>query len=266
LRLDTIVLLPMIPNLPLPTQFTTATPLSKFIAMVLFIALPFIGFWFGMNYQTQISQQSSLSPIPVDPIVTVPAIKSTTPPAETTITSFVENADFPAPQGVRMLFSDPLHGVKVFTLSYGAAQDCLSGCFYSNATGIEYGAKIGWISMNNYDAIDDAKFVFYDFDISDTYLYTDEFFQLLNSKDTWVYQNAFLVMLAEDEDVPRSVLLTIAQGLSSYIQPSLANSLLKNVTVRNDREIVTALANLPVFSGDAYSEIRTQAQELLNGL
>ncbi len=37
----------------LKEQFTTVTPLSKFLAMVLFVAFPFVGFWFGMKYQTQ---------------------------------------------------------------------------------------------------------------------------------------------------------------------------------------------------------------------
>lgn len=30
--------------------FTEVTPLSKFLAMALFIALPFVGFWFGYKY------------------------------------------------------------------------------------------------------------------------------------------------------------------------------------------------------------------------
>jgi hypothetical protein len=32
-------------------QFTTVTPFSKLVALILFIALPFIGFVLGMKFQ-----------------------------------------------------------------------------------------------------------------------------------------------------------------------------------------------------------------------
>lgn len=35
----------------LSKKFTTVTPLSKFIAMALFVALPFFGFYLGIKYQ-----------------------------------------------------------------------------------------------------------------------------------------------------------------------------------------------------------------------
>ena len=35
----------------LSKKFTTVTPLSKFIAMALFIILPFLGFYLGIKYQ-----------------------------------------------------------------------------------------------------------------------------------------------------------------------------------------------------------------------
>lgn len=42
----------------LPESFTTVTSLSKTIAIYLFVSLPFTGFYFGVKYQKQISQQS----------------------------------------------------------------------------------------------------------------------------------------------------------------------------------------------------------------
>lgn len=39
----------------LPTSMTTVTRLSKIIAMVLFITLPFIGFYLGMLYQKMVT-------------------------------------------------------------------------------------------------------------------------------------------------------------------------------------------------------------------
>jgi hypothetical protein len=38
-------------TIKLPTSLTTVTPLSKYLAMMLFISLPFLGFYFGMQYQ-----------------------------------------------------------------------------------------------------------------------------------------------------------------------------------------------------------------------
>lgn len=35
----------------LSKKYTTVTPLSKTIALILFISLPFIGFYLGMQYQ-----------------------------------------------------------------------------------------------------------------------------------------------------------------------------------------------------------------------
>lgn len=37
-----------------PKNLRTVTPLSKLIALILFIALPFIGFALGMQYQASI--------------------------------------------------------------------------------------------------------------------------------------------------------------------------------------------------------------------
>lgn len=37
-------------------QFTTVTPLSKYVAMALFVILPFVGFWMGMQYTSELNQ------------------------------------------------------------------------------------------------------------------------------------------------------------------------------------------------------------------
>lgn len=43
----------------LPEELTTVTPLSKYFAMILFISLPFIGFFMGMNYQSTLDLSGS---------------------------------------------------------------------------------------------------------------------------------------------------------------------------------------------------------------
>lgn len=49
----------------LPKALNTATPISKYLAMFLFILLPIIGFFAGMNYQNQIDQYKQLSAQPL---------------------------------------------------------------------------------------------------------------------------------------------------------------------------------------------------------
>lgn len=39
----------------LPTYMTTVTGLSKSLALILFVALPFIGFYFGVRYQKSVT-------------------------------------------------------------------------------------------------------------------------------------------------------------------------------------------------------------------
>ncbi len=189
-----------------------------------------------------------------------------TSPTSSPIETFVNSFDFPKMQGVNILIDIPEENIKVFQISYGEPQDCPSGCFFSRATGIKNNNKIAWISINNYDDFDVSNLQMYDFDSSDSYLFTDEFFNKLKSRDSWVYQYAFLPLLAKDPDTPNETLLKIAEALSSDIQPLLANSLLENPSVQQNKEILTIIANLPVFSGDAYEEVRSKAQDLLNNL
>lgn len=52
----------------LSKTWTTVTPLSKTIAMILFIALPFIGFYVGYNFphsNNLLTNKSALAPQPL---------------------------------------------------------------------------------------------------------------------------------------------------------------------------------------------------------
>lgn len=242
------------------------------VLIILVIVLAGISGYFIFNNNSKIStptlpiiEQQIPSPSPTTQPISPTPSKPSSPVVKPSddIDSFVKNSNFPKTSNVNVSINIPTQDLKVFKISYGEPQDCPSGCFFSNATGIKYGNKIGWISINNYDSINISRATMYDFTASDTYLYTDEFSRLLKSKDDWVYQNAFLLELAKDKDVPKNILLRIANGLSSYIQPALANNLLENSTVKSDREILTVIANLPVSSGDAYREARAKALTLL---
>lgn len=53
---------PNTPAAPKTNPFTTVTPFSKVLALVLFIALPFVGFWLGIKYQSLSNVSSPSSP------------------------------------------------------------------------------------------------------------------------------------------------------------------------------------------------------------
>lgn len=180
------------------------------------------------------------------------------------IDSFVHNAHFPAASNINILINNSVENVQVFKLSFGKAQDCISGCFYSDALGIKHNNKIGWVSINNYEDINTSSLPFYDFDNDDSYLFTEQFRDLLEKKDSWTYQYAYLPLLAKDSDVPSDVLLSLAKSLSTFIQPQLATNLLSNEAVIKNREIIMIISNLPEFQGDAYKEVRAQAKSILN--
>lgn len=59
----------------LPKSLTTVTPLSKTLAMLLFITLPFLGFFAGINYQQKIDQPKILQ----QTITTMAPIRKTFP-------------------------------------------------------------------------------------------------------------------------------------------------------------------------------------------
>ena len=164
---------------------------------------------------------------------------------------------FPEPRRINILLDIPEHNVKVFEIRYGELQDIPSGAFFSRATGIRHNDKIGWISVENYAVFDLKNLQRYDLDSDDEYLFTDEFLNELKSKDDWVYQYRLLPLLAKDPDTPRGTLLKIAERkCSSLFHPSLANALLENPNVLADKQILVAIADLPVSSGDAYKEAR----------
>lgn len=57
----------------LPRSFTTVTPLSKFLAMTIFIVFPFVGFYLGYHYAVKscippIAKTKLISPTPAQKI------------------------------------------------------------------------------------------------------------------------------------------------------------------------------------------------------
>lgn len=59
-------------NRKLPKYLTTVTPLSKTIALILFILLPFLGFYFGRIYQQAIDAANQQVTQVIKPLPNIP--------------------------------------------------------------------------------------------------------------------------------------------------------------------------------------------------
>jgi len=60
-------------SMTLPKSLTTVTSLSKTLALLLFIALPIIGFYLGIHYQKALNDEALFMPTPTSPIQTNPS-------------------------------------------------------------------------------------------------------------------------------------------------------------------------------------------------
>jgi hypothetical protein len=191
---------------------------------------------------------------------------STGPETDKVIIDFIESQMLPKPQHYKISFFNSQENVSVFKLNFGEPFDCPSGCAYSVGMGLKYKNKIGWLYLNGLSETDLIQKDFYDIDSTEMYLFSESFWNELDKADQWNYRYALLPILVKDVNTPLNVLNRIAQGLYSFIDSYLGELLLLNIKVINDRTILTLLANLPVFQGDAYSSVREKAQQLLNGL
>lgn len=182
------------------------------------------------------------------------------------IEEFIKSQNLPDIQPYEIILNIEEENLKIFTLKFGEPQDCESGCIYMTGIGLQYKSKTGWLYLTYYNESDTTKRKFYDIDSTETYLYSDDFWKKLDEANSWAYRHSLLHNLAQDKDTPVDVLYRIAEGLYTYINDYLGYLLLNNKKVVINREILTLLANLPVFQGDAYYEVRMKARELLEAL
>ncbi len=171
----------------------------------------------------------------------------------------------------------------LFSIAFGKAQDCPSGCFYSGGVGLSHKGKVGWLAFANFDDPTgrDDRSKFYDVDaVFDAYLFSPEFSDSLKKAtrpDQFAgnaYQPVygyFLELLAGDADTPPDTLARIAQSLATGPQSHLAELLLGNPAVQRDRNVLTIIADLPPMildqdGNDVYTYWRAQARALLGRL
>lgn len=190
------------------------------------------------------------------------------------IKTFVKSQSLPDAQRPVLVLRVSDKNFKAFRVSFGPARDCPSGCFFTQAIGIKYNDRIGWMAVHN-DSLYNGKLAFFDVRSGDDYLFSQDVrnrFQKVveDAEDgSWnpqVYK-AYLKMLARDTDTPSATLLNIAELLYTEYHPGVAVTLLKNPLVKKDREILETLAELPSFNrSEFYKEVREQARVFLDQL
>jgi len=191
---------------------------------------------------------------------------SVSPVINDRISKFIESQNLPKVQPYKISFFNDNENTAVFRVKYGEPFDCSAGCAYSTGFGLMHNNKINWLTFERLDNTDLTQMTYYDIDSSETYLLSDSFWNNLNDSDEWIYRYAFLPVLVKDEDIPLNVLYRITQDLYTYIYPYLGELLLSNKNVISSKEIIALLANLPVFQGDAYYNVREKAKGILNNM
>lgn len=182
------------------------------------------------------------------------------------VSRFVMSQQLPKAQEVEIFVEVAQHHLVGFKVQYGEAHDCIAGCFYSIAYGLRRDRKIAWIYVKDYDGNEISRLEFYDVDSSDSYFYSQDFWDKLNATESWFYHYALLPAFVKDTDTPVDVLKRLAESLYSYIYDYLGWLLLDNPKVASSREILTIIANLPHFQNDGYDSLRAKAQEMLRNL
>lgn len=185
------------------------------------------------------------------------------------IRSFVEASPITGGD-VSILVDLPDLDTQVFKI-YACGFLCESTTTYY---GMTHGNKTGFLVDYIYDGSSEYKhLILYDFDDTDTDLYTDEFItESINQKGKVSrYDDYLLYSLAKDADTPRTVLYNIA---SSYydgsttdavdLQNEMALVLIHNPTVRNDKEILALIATQGGQAGNNKPDAQILALELLD--
>ena len=164
-------------------------------------------------------------------------------------------------------YRDRAHQLTIFEVSYGSAQDCLSGCFYSRALGLSHRGRAGWLSLDNYEQddrlrqrLEARRFVptRADVDRFNAWL-LDTLGARFGAYDERVAQ-LLLPIVLDSPYASRTLLRRHVHRLYADVDQAMATRLVGHPTVQRDVELLTDLALLP--SG-GYADVRTSARAAL---
>jgi hypothetical protein len=187
---------------------------------------------------------------------------STPPSAD--VRRFVDEEGFAPVQDAHRILD--WNGVEVFRISYGEGLDCPSGCFYSRAYGLGYNDRIGWLGFEDFHDHEPDSSRFFDFVATDSLLFDVDTWFVVMTEDWQACFHELLPAIAGDADTSRLALITLSTLIYTHESVEIAGLLVQHPVVMDDREILGILSNLPVIRFDIYQEVRSQAQELLDGL
>lgn len=176
------------------------------------------------------------------------------------VRAFIEQQALPRVQRVAVLLDVPSQQTQVFRVVYGDSFPvpglCERGCGYAFpvAVGLRRDFHVGWLS-----ATDSTVRNRFDFNDSDAYLFTEDFFTRLEQTDALLFQQPFKALIAADVDTREEALWLVVRGLSTWISPWIAGILLNNPNVARHCAMLDVVSQLPIFQGDAYESTRERA-------
>jgi len=177
--------------------------------------------------------------------------------------SLIAAMQFPKLRDSVGVYRDTSHSFLIFNASSGEPQDCLSGCFYSNALGISYRGRAGWLVVNAYnDTVTPVRAAGRMFAANDDDAYLFALFlgptePRFGAADYFIH-GPLLSNLLHSPVVPRPLLQRKIDSLFGHLNQYMANLLIALPTVRRDAGLLTSLAFLP-NGGPPYEEGRAFA-------
>lgn len=192
------------------------------------------------------------------------------PDVDEDIRSFVESGNLSEAQTPEISFADSKSEVKAFRVRFGSGCDCPSGCFYSKGYGLKFRDRIGWMEVREFSCPNDpvqGEVKFFEVRPGDSILFDSGFLDRFrestageNEEYAPIYE-AFLQMIARDEDTPTNTLGALVDLLYEKRLSDVGEALIENPAVRSNQTLLETLANLPDWVG--YRPVKEKAQELL---
>lgn len=192
-----------------------------------------------------------------------------TAPVGPGVRQWVATTRLPQQRAIRSLYRDRSRDLLIFDVDYGSAQDCLAGCFYSHAIGMAYGAKIGWVHLDDYEhevppgAAERVNQALYSIDETDSYLLSGQFLDTLGTlfgEQSWLVDQVLLPPVIRSPHVHRELLVRLIERLYTAINQSRARLLVQCPAIKDDAALLTLLAQLP---NAAYANAQYEAREAL---
>jgi hypothetical protein len=210
-------------------------------------------------------RQRAATPAPARP-------KADTTPVGPVILQFVAAFRFPLQRAIRTLYRDTTRDLVIFDVVYGHAQDCLAGCFYSNAIGMAYGRKLGWLHLYDYEneglagTSSRVNHALLRIDESDSYLLSGQLLDALDPTfggESPLVDQVVLPMTVESPHVYRALVFRLIGDLYAHVNQPRASLLVRTPKVQGDPELLTLMAGLP---DPTYETVRDAARRTLHGM